>query len=103
MLIGKQQPSEAERFDALVSEIKSGIELQKHGEQAREWVAADEAKQYRGKQQRNAVTANMRHVAELPAAEYFNLCRKYGHDEVHSKGFIKYLQKHYPHLATAAV
>jgi len=102
MLLNKQ-PSEAERFDALVTEIKSGVELQKRGEQAREFVAAQEAKQYRGVQQKNAVAKNMRHVAEIPAAEYFNLCRKYGHDEVHSKGFIKYLQKHYPHLATAAV
>lgn len=95
--------SEAARFDALVDEIKSGIQLQQRGEDAREEVAAFEAKKYRGAQQKNKLAQNMRHVAEMPAADYFNLVRKYGHDEVHSKNFLKYLQKHYPHLATSAV
>jgi hypothetical protein len=101
--IARPKWTEEERFQAMVEEAKTGLRLQQYGEKAREEFAAAEARQYRGKQQRNAVTRNMRHVAEIPATEFFNLTKKYGHDEVHSKGFIKHLQKHYPHLATSRV
>lgn len=103
MLIRQKQPSEQERFDALANQVKREIGIQTADEVNREMAAASAAQMYRGTQQKNAMAQNMRHVAELPATDYFNLVRKYGHEEVHSKNFLKYLQKHYPHLATSAV
>ncbi len=38
-------------------------------------------------------------VATMPAREFFRLTNKYGHDEVHSKEFIKYYNKQFEELS----
>lgn len=105
MLVQLAQPkyTEDELFDASVKTFYEGVRRLNATEKERELAAAREAMGYRGVRGTNPVTKNMRHVAEIPATEFFNLVRKYGHDEVHSKGFIKHLQKTHPHLATSKV
>jgi hypothetical protein len=86
---------------ALVRELRQGIALKEAVENRREIEAAHEAAQYR--KAKKTVKGLGRHVAEIPQWEFFNLQNKYGYDEVHSKEFVRYLQKKFPHLATSKV
>ena len=38
-------------------------------------------------------------VATIPARDFFRLTKKYGHETVHSKEFIKYYNKKFPELS----
>ena len=38
-------------------------------------------------------------VAVIPEDEFFRLQRKYGHQEVHSREFLRYFNKKFPHLS----
>ena len=38
-------------------------------------------------------------VATIPAREFFRLTKKYGHETVHSKEFLKYYNKKFPELS----
>lgn len=64
-------------------------------EREREQAAAQEALRT-GKRTAGALG---KCVATIPAVEFFDLCQKYGYEEVHSKGFLKYFNKEYPHLS----
>ena len=92
--------SDTERDRALIRELRSGIQLKEALEHEREIVAAHEAAQMRDAK---TIGGLGKHVSTMPHWEFFNLVRKYGHDEVHSRGFHKYYQKKFPHLATASV
>ena len=46
---------------------------------------------------------HMKQVASIPTRDFYRLVGKYGHDEVHSKSFIRYLQKKMPTLKTANI
>jgi hypothetical protein len=35
----------------------------------------------------------------MPAREFFRLTGKYGHDEIHSKKFLKYYQRNFSDLS----
>jgi hypothetical protein len=85
---------------ALERELRLGLQYKKVTERVREERAAKEAQSMRGSRE---VPGLGRHVASIPAWEYFRMKQKYGHDEVHSDGFVKYLQKTYPHLATSRI
>lgn len=92
--------SDEERAAALERELRTGIRLKEAMEREREIVAAEEAKMAR--QMKNMKSLG-RHLTNMPAWEYFNLVNKYGHEEVHSKEFIRYNQKVFPHLAVNKV
>lgn len=85
---------------ALEREIRTGIKLKEAIEQSREIEAAHEAEVKRriGK---DSILGKA--VFEMPDWEFFNLCKKYGTEEVHSKGFLRDAQKRFPHLAIAKV
>jgi hypothetical protein len=98
--IAKKQYSESEISRALERELRTGIRLKQEIEHVRERAAAKEAATFRGSR---TVKGFGRHIAEIPQWEYHNLVNKYGYAEVHSKGFMRYLQKAMPHLASAKV
>ncbi len=88
--------SNGEVDKALMRELTLGLELKKQWERRREIEAAHEAKQLANHKE---VKGLGRCVAVMPEWEFFRMQQKYGHAEVHSKDFIKYFQKHYPHLS----
>ena len=81
---------------ALMKELTTGIELKKQFERHREIKAEAEAKEKRGAKE---VPGLGRCVAVMPEWEFFRLQQKYGHAEIHSKGFMKYFQKKFPTLS----
>jgi hypothetical protein len=81
---------------AMIKELQNGIQLKKATEQAREIQAANEAKQYQGKK---SIEGLGRCIGVIPEWEFFRMHQKYGNKEVHSKEFMKYFQKKYPHLS----
>jgi len=80
---------------AFINEIKSGFELEKQTEHLRVQQARKEAYQEKGKT--HPILGKC--VATMPAREFFRLTGKYGHDEVHSKGFLKYYNKKFSDLS----
>jgi hypothetical protein len=80
---------------ALMSEITTGLEFSRNTEYLREEIARKEAHEQRGKV--HPVLGEC--VATIPATEFFRLVKKYGHDEVHSKEFIKDYNRRFPHLS----
>lgn len=58
-------------------------------------MAAAQAKAMKG---HRTIKGLGRCVLNLPPDAYFRALRKYGHDEVHSKGFIRYFNKKHPEL-----
>lgn len=89
--------SDGELNRAFMQEIKSGFQLERALEQKREIQAAHEAKIARDLGNKNRAIGNL--AATIPERDFFRLVQKYGHAEVHSKGFMKYFQKKFPHLA----
>lgn len=87
--------SDGEVNRAFIAEIKTGFQLEKAMEQKREIQAAHEAKLARENKPNALLGPN---VAIFPERDFFRLVHKYGHAEVHSKGFIKYFQKKFSHL-----
>jgi hypothetical protein len=71
--------SDGEIDRAFMREIKNGFKLEKATEQKRYNQAVKEAAQL--------------------AREFFRLTSKYGHEEVHSKEFLKDYNKRFPELS----
>lgn len=92
--------SEDQIHRALERELRSGIKLKEAVEQRREIEAAHEAATYK---QAKTLKSLGKHVAEIPQWEFHNLVKKYGYEEVHSRGFMRDFQKRFPHLSTARV
>jgi hypothetical protein len=80
---------------ALEREIRTGFELIKQNEKREELRAAEEAKLHGSK----TVPGIGKCVGLIPADEYFRLCKKYGRKEVHSKDFMRYFNRKFPHLS----
>ena len=80
---------------AFLAEIKSGFKLEKETEHLRVAQAQKEAQDLRGKCHPTLGKC----VATIPARDFFRLTNKYGHDQVHSKEFIKYYQKNFSDLS----
>jgi len=83
---------------ALERELRTGIKLKEAMEHQREIEAAHEAKLDRDAR---GIKDFGKKVFTMPDWEFFNLVRKYGHDEVHSKEFVRDAQKRFTHLAGA--
>jgi hypothetical protein len=88
--------SDGEVNRALIREITTGMELKKQTERKKEIEAAEQAKQYKDVK---AMKGLGRCVGVIPEWEFFRMQQKYGHAEIHSKGFMKYFQKAFPHLS----
>ena len=80
---------------AFMNEIKSGFKLEKETEHLRVTQARKEAQKEKGKT--HPVLGKC--VATMPAREFFRLTNKYGHDQVHSKEFLKYYNKKFSDLS----
>jgi hypothetical protein len=82
--------------DALMRELKTGLQLKKEMERAKEIEAAQQAKELVNQRE---VPGLGRCVGVIPEWEFFRMQQKYGAKEVHSKEFMKYFQKKFPHLS----
>jgi hypothetical protein len=80
---------------AFMKEIVNGFEIEKRTEHERVAIARKEAHEMKGK----CHPVLGRPVATMPAREFFRLTHKYGHDQVHSKEFLKYYNKKFPELS----
>lgn len=89
--------SDGEINRALIREITTGIQLKQNLEKEREKICAQHAEKV--KLHAKFGFKNLRHLSVTPAWEWFNLRRKYGHQEITSKEFIKDYQKRFPHLS----
>ena len=87
--------SDGEIDRACMREIKNGFRLERETEQKRVAAAAKEAKKLKG----TVHPVLGKPVASIPPREYFRLVKKYGHETVHSKEFLKYYNKKFPELS----
>ena len=87
--------SDGEVDRAFMKEILTGFEIERRTEQERTKVAAKEAHALKG----TTHPALGKPVATMPAREFFRLTKKYGHETVHSKEFLKYYNKKFPELS----
>lgn len=89
--------SDGEINRALMRELTTGIALKQAWENEREKICAKHAQDV--KENQKFGFKNLRCLSVTPAWEWFNLRKKYGHEAMHDKGFIKDYQKRFPHLA----
>ena len=87
--------SDGEIDRAFMNEIKNGFKLERETEKQRVEGAAKEAQALKG----TTHPVLGKPVASIPPREYFRLIKKYGHDTVHSKEFLKYYNKKFPELS----
>ena len=87
--------SDGEIDRAFMKEITNGFKLEKQTEKKRVAQATKEAKELKGKTHPTLGKP----VATIPAREFFRLTKKYGHETVHSKEFLKYYNKKFPELS----
>lgn len=80
---------------ALERELRTGLKLREKTEREREAAAAREARAMKG---HKTIKGLGKKLSSIPAWEWFRLNQKYGHEEVHSREFQKYLYKTHPHL-----
>ena len=88
--------------DAMIKEFKYGLKLKKAMEDERE-IAARMASSLLRRSGTKNVKGLGKHLCEIPDWDYFRMKEKYGQEEVHSKEFLKYLQKKKKDLFTANV
>lgn len=88
--------SDGQINQALIKEIKTGFQLERETERARTMTAEGQAAALKG---HKTVPGLGKCVGVIPEREYYRLIKKYGHAEVHSKGFLQYFQKKFPQLA----
>ena len=88
--------SDGEINRALIKEIQTGFQLERTNEEFRVKAAQQEAEELRG-EKTNPVLGKC--VGVMPERDFFRLVQKYGHAEVHSKGFMQYFNKKFPHLS----
>lgn len=72
------------------------MELKKQIEKKKEIEAAEQAKAHVAARE---IKGLGRCVGVIPEWEFFRMQQRYGHAEIHSKGFMKYFQKTFPHLS----
>lgn len=87
--------SDGEIDRAFMREIQNGFKRERETEKDRVNQARKEAKELKGRT--HPVLGKP--VATIPAREFFRLTKKYGHETVHSKEFLKYYNKKFPELS----
>jgi len=88
---------EAEMNAALVRELCSGRMLMETMQQFRERDAAAEAKSFIG---HRSIPGLGKHVASVPAHEWFLMRERYGEDCWSDKGFVRDFQRLEPEMAS---
>ena len=84
----------------LEREIRKGFQLEREMEKHRVEGAAYEARELRNMQKAGG---DFKAVTSIPNRDFWRLVRKYGHDEVHSNQFQRYLHKKIPDSKIANV
>lgn len=84
--------------DALVKELCSGRKLMEAKQQEREIHAAARAKSMGAR-----TTPIGKHVASIPAHEFFIIGEKYGQECWEDKGFLRDFQRYHPELSSNKV
>ncbi len=92
-------PSEDEKTEAVINELRSGRQFMETKQKFREISAAQEADTLRGVK----TGALGRAVAVIPTHEYFLIRNKYGEDAWHDREFIRDFQKFHPELSPNAL
>jgi hypothetical protein len=87
--------SDGEIDRAFMNEIVNGFKIEKETEHLRVKQARKEAQALKG----TTNPALGKPVAVMPAREFFRLTKKYGHDAVHSKEFLRYYNKKFSDLS----
>ena len=87
--------SDGEIDRAFMKEITNGFKLERETEKQRVVGAAKQAQALKG----TTHPTLGKPVATIPAREFFRLTKKYGHQTVHSKEFLKYYNKKFPELS----
>jgi len=87
--------SDGEIDRAFMQEIQTGFKRERETEKARVNQAKKEAKTQKG----TTHPALKKPVATIPAPELKKKKKKYGHETVHSKEFLKYYNKKFPELS----
>jgi len=77
-------------------ELKTGLQFKKEIERSKELQAAEQAKALVNQKE---VPGLGRCIGVIPEWEFFRMQEKYGAKEVHSKEFMQYYQKAFPHLS----
>ena len=83
-------------YDALIREIKTGMQLKKEMEKAKEMQAAEQARE---RVQKKDLPGLGRCIGVIPAWVFFRMQQKYGHKELHSRELMNYFQKKFAHLS----
>jgi hypothetical protein len=96
LLLTMQLPASEEAMTAaLITELCSGRQfldsLQKYREASAAQIAADSRKYKPNK--------NLRHVAEVPQREFFQMAHKYGHDCWADREFVRDFQRLEPTMS----
>jgi len=89
-------PSETAVRDAMIKEIKEGINQIKLNEKIEERRAAEQAAAMKDAKPMKDLG---KLVAVVPRDEYFRLMQKYGREEVQSPEFWRFYNKAFPHLS----
>lgn len=92
--------TEVPMWKAMERELRTGFQLQRETEAARERQAAAQAKEG-GSRVLGKGGLEMRKLASIPARDFFQIRAKYGEEALHDDGFLGDLKKHNPHLTTA--
>ena len=92
-------PSEDEKTEAVINELRSGRQFMEAKQKFREIAAAQEADTLRNKTN----SALGKAVAVIPSHEYFLIRNKYGEDAWHDREFVRDFQKFHPELSPNAI
>jgi len=77
-------------------EIQTGFQLGREHVAFRVKAAQAEADELRG---HKTIPTLGKCVGVMPERDFFRLVQKYGYQEIHSKEFLKYYNKKFPHLS----
>lgn len=99
--IPKRVISECELNDAMEREIRLGFQLEKARAEERTRTAAQEAEEFR---KSNRTVPGLGKIAAcIDQRDFMRALNKYGHEEVHSREFLRSLRKFEPDLCVNRV
>lgn len=96
IILPPKKITEGELGRAFERELRTGLELKKATEAEREKQAAMEAHDFKG---HKTIPGLGKMVGVFPEWEFFRLIQQYGHAEVHSKDFMRFHNRKFPHLS----
>jgi len=91
--------TEVPMWKAIERELRTGFELQRQTEVARERAAAAQAAEGRGKVAAKG-GMELRKIASVPSRDFFQIGAKYGNEAWHDDEFLADFKKRNDHLTT---